>query len=168
MCTVRLPVGARQPLVRLAQIRAQTGAAKSDRRGAVFPALFGAVAFMPSIMYRVLAQTVTERINLICTNVPGPTVPRYLAGARIEAMYPFAPVALGTPLSVALMSYGDVVGVGIDTDPAAIPDPERLARYLGDAVDELERIALPARPKRSRQGTGRVTGRSTRRRETAR
>jgi WS/DGAT/MGAT family acyltransferase len=143
--TVALPVGNPDPLVRLELIRHQTCAAKSDRRGAAYPLLMRAMASMPGFAYRLLARNVTGRINLICTNVPGPAAPRYLAGAKIEALYPFAPVALGTPLSIALMSHGDDYGIGIDTDPAAIPDPELLSRYLAAAVVELEARALPHR-----------------------
>src|SRR6185295_18020597 len=92
---------------------------------------------------RLLARNVTGRINLICTNVPGPAETRYLAGAKIEVMYPFAPVAVGTPLSVALLSYAGTYGIGIDTDPAAIPDPELLHRYLDEAIDEIEQRVHP-------------------------
>ena len=140
---VALPVGEPDPLTRLRVIQRQTHAAKSDRRGAAYPLMMRALASMPGFAYRLLAQSVTGRINLICTNVPGPAAPRYLAGAKVEAIYPFAPVALGTPLSIALMSYGDVYGIGIDTDPAAIPDPELLHRYIASAVDQLEARALP-------------------------
>jgi diacylglycerol O-acyltransferase / wax synthase len=143
MCNVALPVGERDPLVRLERIRVQTYAAKSDRRGAAYPVLMQALAFTPGFVFRLLAQNVTNRINLICTNVPGPPEVRYLAGAKIEVMYPFAPVAVGTPLSVALLSYGDMYGIGIDTDPAAIPDPELLHRYLEEAIDEIERRVHP-------------------------
>jgi WS/DGAT/MGAT family acyltransferase len=143
---VTLPVGEPDPLVRLGRIRTQTRAAKSDRRGAAYPFMMRALASMPGFAYRLLAQNITGRINLICTNVPGPAAPRYLAGAKIEAIYPFAPVALGTPLSIALMSHGDTYGIGIDTDPAAIPDPELLRRYLTVAVDQIEaRARVPAR-----------------------
>jgi len=147
---VALPIGQPDPLLRLARIQRQTGAAKRDRRGAAWPLMMRVMASMPGFAYRLLAQTVTGRVNLICTNMPGPPVQRYLAGAKIEAMYPFAPVALGTPLSIALMSYGDSYGVGIDTDPAAIPDPELLTRYLAAAVDEIEDCAVP-RPTRAEQ-----------------
>jgi diacylglycerol O-acyltransferase len=140
---VTLPVGEPDPLTRLARIQRQTGAAKSDRRGAAYPLMMRALALMPGFAYRLLAQTVTGRVNLICTNMPGPPAQRYLAGARVDAIHPFAPVALGTPLSIALMSYGDTYGIGIDTDPAAIPDPELLSRYLAEAVDEIEARALP-------------------------
>ena len=141
MCNIALPVGEADALVRLDAIRAQTNAVKVDRRGAAYPLVMRALAFMPSVAFRLMAQAVTGRINLICTNIPGPPATRYLAGAKIEAMYPFAPVAVGTPLSIALLSYGDVYGVGIDTDPAAIPDPTLLRRYLAAEIDALERRA---------------------------
>lgn len=139
---VALPVGEPDPLKRLARIQSQCHAAKRDRRGAVYPWLAGVLAMMPTFLYRLLAQTATRQINLICTNMPGPPVERYLAGARVDAIIPFAPVALGVPLSIALMSYGDTYGIGIDTDPAAIPDPEALHRHLTRAVAEIERRAL--------------------------
>jgi diacylglycerol O-acyltransferase len=140
---VALPVGESDPLLRLARIQRQTSAAKSDRRGAAWPLMMRVMASLPGFAYRLLAQTVTGRVNLICTNIPGPPVQRYLAGAKIEVMYPFAPVAVGTPLSIALLSYGDTYGVGVDTDPAAIPDPELLTRYLAASFDEIEDRASP-------------------------
>jgi len=140
---VALPIGESDPLLRLTRIQQQTGAAKSDRRGAAWPVLMRVLASMPGFAYRLLAQAVTGRVNLICTNVPGPTTQRYVAGAQVEVMYPFAPVALGTPLSIALMSYGDSYGIGVDTDPAAIPDPELLTGYLAAAIDEIEARAIP-------------------------
>lgn len=149
--TATLPVGEPDPLRRLARIRHQTAAAKSDRRGATYPLVARVLTFMPTFGYRLLSKAVTGRINLICTNMPGPAERRYLAGARVEAIHPFAPVALGTPLSIALLSYGDTYGIGIDTDPAAIPDPELLHRYLETALDELERRAMPRAETRVRQ-----------------
>jgi WS/DGAT/MGAT family acyltransferase len=140
---VALPVGEADPLVRLARIRQQTGAAKGDHRGAAYPLLTQALSLMPSAAYRMLAQSATRHVNLVCTNMPGPPTERYLAGARVDRIHPFAPVALGVPLSIALMSYGDTYGIGIDTDPAAIPDVEHLHDDLRAAVDEIERCASP-------------------------
>ena len=70
---------------------------------------------------------------------PGPTTPRYLAGARITSVHPFAPVMRGTPLSIALMSYAGRVGFGIDADPTEIPDPARIAALIGREITMLER-----------------------------
>jgi diacylglycerol O-acyltransferase / wax synthase len=155
---VALPVGEPDPLARLARIRQQTNAAKSDRRGAAYPLLTRALSFMPGAAYRMLAQSATRHVNLICTNMPGPPTERYLAGARVDRIHPFAPVALGVPLSIALMSYGDSYGIGIDTDPAAIPDVERLHDDLRAAVDEIEHCASSRSRRRvSANGAGAAT-----------
>lgn len=74
--------------------------------------------------------------------VPGPPRQRYLAGAKVEAVYPFAPVMLGTPLSIALVSYGPTFCVGIDADPAAIPDPSRIVRHLQEEIAAIEAAAV--------------------------
>ena len=163
---VALPIAEPDPLKRLARIQHQTRTAKGDRRSAVYPLLMRALAVMPGFAYRLLAETATRHINLICTNMPGPPTQRYLAGAKVEAIHPFAPVAHGVPLSIALLSYGDTYGVGIDTDPAAIPDPEVLHRYLAAAVDDIEHRAVHrtarAGPPRAKPKARRAAARQTR------
>lgn len=141
MCNVALPIGETDPLRRLTRIQEQTQEAKRDRRGAAYPFLMRLLTLTPSFVIRLMARASTGRINLIVTNVPGPPEVRYLAGARIEEIYPYAPVVVGLPLSIALLSYADTYGIGIDTDPAAIPDPECLHRFLEEAADEIERVA---------------------------
>ena len=123
---VQLPLVERQPGTRLEIVTRQTRAAKSDRRGAAAPIFLQAVALLPGFAFRWLARRSLGKFNLACTNVPGVREPRYMAGARLEALYPFASVVEGTPLVMALLSYAGVMHVGIDTDPEAIPDPERL------------------------------------------
>ena len=43
--------------------------------------------------------------NLTVTNVPGPQVPLYVMGRRLEAFYPKVPLVLNTALGIAIMSY---------------------------------------------------------------
>ena len=140
---VALPVGEVDPLKRLSLITRQTNAAKHDQRGAAVPLLLRALPLIPSFAMRAVAEAATAKINLICTNVPGPPETRYLAGAKVEAIYPFAAITIGLPMVIAFLSYADKFGVGIDTDPAAIPDPELLHRCLEKEIDELEARALP-------------------------
>jgi WS/DGAT/MGAT family acyltransferase len=171
---VHLPIAERDPLVRLQRIHAQTAHAKSNGTGSATQYFMRAAALVPAPIFRAVAQRVSGRVQVICSNVPGPPARRYLAGARIDAVHPFAPVMRGTPLSLALLSYGDTVGIGIDTDPTVIADPARLGRAIERAVDEIERRAARRRPERAaapparraaRQSTR--TGRRSRPRSTA-
>jgi diacylglycerol O-acyltransferase len=142
---VNLPVRERDPLIRLERIRALTKVAKGDGRKAASRLLMNVVSVIPSGVFRWLTRAASGRIHLICSNVPGPPAHRFLAGAKIDAVYPFAPLLLGIPLSIAVVSYGDSLLVGIDSDPAAIPDTERIGQYIQKEFKEIERRALPRR-----------------------
>ena len=136
--TVRLPIAERDASRRLRLVTEQTRAAKSDRRGAAAPLVLQGVSLLPGFAMRWIARRSLGKVNLACTNVPGLRERRYMAGARIDALYPFASVVEGTPLVVALMSYAGVMHVGFDTDPEAIPDPERIHALYEAALAELE------------------------------
>jgi len=139
--TIALPVGEKQAARRLARIVEQTRAAKLDRRGAAAPLLVEALTLLPGAALRLLARGALGRVNVACTNVPGTHHERWMAGARIESIHPFASVVEGTPLVMALLSYAGKMEIGIDTDPEAIPDPHRIATLFGESLDELEALA---------------------------
>lgn len=146
--SIRLPVAERRAERRLADVARQTRSAKSDRRGAAFPFLVEALPWVPAVALRWLARNSLGRVNVACTNIPGIRDRRFMAGSEIQAIYPFASVVKGTPLVVALLSYAGSMDVGIDTDPEAIPDPDRIGALLADGVDEIEALA-----RRSEGGT---------------
>jgi WS/DGAT/MGAT family acyltransferase len=149
-----LPVGEHDSLRRLEKISNHTSVAKGNGRGSGSHLLMQALAFIPGVAFRALSQTIAGKIGLICTNVPGPRTRRYLAGAKVEAIYPFLPTMFGIPLTVALLSYGDTLAVGIDTD--SVCNPRLLCRYVKDELDEIERRVLPYQ---ARNGTVRLPSR---------
>jgi WS/DGAT/MGAT family acyltransferase len=155
---VSLPVAERDPIARLQLIREQTTRAKGDRQGAAYQTLMQAAALIPAAAFRAATRSLAGRVHVICSNVPGPPRQTYLAGAKIDGVLPFAPVMLGTPLSIALASYGPTYGIGIDSDPAAIPDPERIGRGLVEEVDRIERAAARATTAGAIRGPRRPTG----------
>src|SRR6185295_14291446 len=70
--------------------------------------------------------------NMLVTNVPGPPMPLYLLGARIHALYPYAPLFNDHGLGVALFSYAGTLSWGIVGDWDSVPD-------LSDFADCLRR-----------------------------
>lgn len=79
--------------------------------------------------------------NLIVSNVPGPPVPLYLAGARIEHIFPVGPLTVGMGMNVTVMSYGNHVDVGVQVDPALVEDAWELTSA---AAAELEKLVAAA------------------------
>jgi diacylglycerol O-acyltransferase len=75
--------------------------------------------------------------NLVISNVPGPPVPLYFLGARVEALHPLGPVFHGAGLNITVMSNNGRVGVGVIACRESMPDVDDLARRF---PVELERL----------------------------
>ncbi|TFH22618.1 MAG: DUF1298 domain-containing protein [Myxococcales bacterium] len=73
----------------------------------------------------------TRAYNMVVTNVPGPPVPIYFLGARLEEIYPLVPLFSGQGLGIALFSYDGTLSWGFDADWDALPD-------LHDFVEGVE------------------------------
>jgi diacylglycerol O-acyltransferase len=93
--------------------------------------------------------------DLLVTNVPGPQVPLYAAGARLAASYPVLPLAAGHLLTVGVTSYNGEVYIGLTADRDAVRDLDVLAQSLLDALEEL--MDTTVRSVRVRQPTRKAT-----------
>lgn len=75
--------------------------------------------------------------NLVISNVPGPPVPLYFLGARIDAFYPLGPIFHGAGLNVTVMSNNGRVHVGLLGCRDSIPDIQDLADDFPAELDAL-------------------------------
>jgi hypothetical protein len=75
--------------------------------------------------------------NLVVTNVPGPQVPLYAAGAKMLEMFPVVPLAKGQALAIGLTSYDGGVFYGFNADRDAMGDVDMLAGMIPESLDEL-------------------------------
>ncbi len=75
--------------------------------------------------------------NLVISNVPGPPLPLFFMGARIEALHPLGPVFHGAGLNITVMSNNGRVGVGVIACRESMPDVDDLAQRF---PAELERL----------------------------
>jgi diacylglycerol O-acyltransferase / wax synthase len=76
--------------------------------------------------------------NLFVSNVPGPQVPLYVAGARVEGLFPVSAVTDWTGgLNITLFSYDGHLDFGLIACREMVPDVWNLVGYLQDALDEL-------------------------------
>lgn len=79
-------------------------------------------------------------VDFIASNVPGPPVDLFQAGARVQTQFPFGPLA-GAAVNFTLLSGPEFACVGVNSDPAAVPDPETLLECLQQGVDEILKLA---------------------------
>ena len=74
------------------------------------------------------------------SNTPGPASTRYFNGAPLEAIYPISPLMQFRALSIDCVSYAGTLNIGFTGARDTLPHLQRLAVYMGKAVDELERL----------------------------
>ncbi|MGH2686845.1 MAG: WS/DGAT domain-containing protein, partial [Actinomycetota bacterium] len=86
-------------------------------------------------------QRTRASANVVVSNIPGPPVPLYIAGARVEAIYPLGPVVDGSALNITAMSYDGRMHIGLSADRETVPDLELLGDLVARKVDELVAIS---------------------------
>jgi WS/DGAT/MGAT family acyltransferase len=136
---VRLPIGERDPAERLRLINQETARLKASEQARAASLIIEATGFAPPTINRVLAGALARPLtwNLVVSNVPGPQVPLYLLGRRIEAIYPFVPLSpQGRALSIGVLSYDGGVFFGLVGDRDVLADLEELAADLEAALAE--------------------------------
>ncbi len=74
--------------------------------------------------------------DFVATDIPGPPVETFFAGARLEAFYAFAPTT-GAAVNAALVTLAGRPAVGLNIDTGAVPDPATLVECLGQGFEEL-------------------------------
>ncbi len=138
-----LPVDEADPLARLARVRETMERLKSSRQ-AMGAEVLAAVSEWTSATLLSLAVRGAARgrpYNLVVTNVPGPQIPLFMLGARMERCYPVVNLQPKQGLGVALFSYAGTLGLGFTADPDQVPDLYVFADAIVSSFEELERLA---------------------------
>ncbi|MFB6846450.1 wax ester/triacylglycerol synthase family O-acyltransferase [Streptomyces sp. NPDC056373] len=138
---IRLPVDDPDPLARLASVRDAMDRNKDagPNRGA------GAVALLadhvPALAHRLggplVGQAARLWFDLLVTSVPLPSLGLKLGGHPLTALFPFAPLAPGHSLAVAVSTYRGSVHYGLVADAEAVPDLDLFATAVSKEVAAL-------------------------------
>ncbi|GAA2570725.1 wax ester/triacylglycerol synthase family O-acyltransferase [Streptomyces violaceus] len=138
---IRLPADDPDPLARLASVRTAMDRNKDagPNRGA------GAVALLadhvPALAHRLggplVGQAARLWFDILVTSVPLPSLGLKLGGHPLTAVFPFAPLAPGHSLAVAVSTYRGSVHYGLVADAEAVPDLDRFAAAIEEEVQTL-------------------------------
>jgi diacylglycerol O-acyltransferase len=99
------------------------------------------VSGLHDTLYRASVDLLASRAVGSLTNVPGPPVPVYLAGRRVEGMIGFAPLTGDQAISFTIYSYDGKVVVGVACDADLVPESERIVDDVGAAFERLGAMA---------------------------
>ena len=139
------------PLTRLENIMAGTRAMKAQigTFGSLMPKDFPSLGSpwllsgLASLYGRSGLAGVLRVMNVVISNVPGPQMPLYLAGAKMAGLYPVSIVAHGAALNITVQSYMGQLCFGLIACRRALPDVAELALQLERALETLRRMPAP-------------------------
>jgi WS/DGAT/MGAT family acyltransferase len=90
-----------------------------------------------------VADRIPQLANVVISNVPGPPVPLYMAGARMITNYPASIIVHGMALNITVQSYDQSLDFGLMADAQAMPDVRELADAISIAFDDLRALPRP-------------------------
>ncbi|MEO1064523.1 MAG: wax ester/triacylglycerol synthase family O-acyltransferase [Actinomycetota bacterium] len=132
----KVPVGVAEPAERVAALHAATSEVRAERSIGYIEAVSGLLSWMP----QGVIGSMLKKVDFLASNVPGVTVPMYLVGSEVRRFFPFGPTA-GSAVNATLMSYRDWACIGLNTDAAAIPDPEVFTECVDEGFAEVLALA---------------------------
>jgi diacylglycerol O-acyltransferase / wax synthase len=146
MMRISLASTVADPKARLLAINQASKAAKaaSANMNAVMPTDFPSLG-VPWILSGLaalfgrskLANNMAPLANLAISNVPGPNMALYLAGAKMLTYYPVSIVTHSLALNVTVQSYNGSLDFGLIACRKAMPDLPELAKYMQMTFDEM-------------------------------
>lgn len=133
------PVGIDDPFERVLTIREQVRAARNEPAVDAFNTVGPVLAWLPGPVLAQFSGT-TAMNDLQASNVPGIPWDTYVAGAKVERMFPFGPLP-GCGVMATMITHNAVACLGLNFDAAAITEPELFAQCLVEGFDEVIDLA---------------------------
>jgi diacylglycerol O-acyltransferase len=148
--TVKLPTHLADPQARLEEMAGEVLVAKQEFEALPATILQDLSTVVPTALSGLAARALFKLVtvpgvpfNLFVSNVPGPQLPLYIAGARMVGLYPVSAVTEMTGgLNITLFSYDGSLNIGLIACREMVPDVWRMAGYLAAELDALETLAL--------------------------
>jgi diacylglycerol O-acyltransferase / wax synthase len=135
-----IPVGVADPAQRMRILHQRVKEQRAEPALPFTEDVSSVLARLPRAVSVGFIGSMLKAIDLVTSNVPGSPSPVYCSGARIETMVGFGPLS-GAATNITLFSYDGEIQLGINTDRAAIPDPDLFVECLRAGLAEVLAVA---------------------------
>jgi diacylglycerol O-acyltransferase / wax synthase len=135
-----VPIAMPDPVERMRAIGARVKRERAEPLLGFLEGVAGVLNRLPTSLSVSLFGSMLKGIDFVTSNVPGPRREVFTAGAKMDEVYGFGPLS-GAALSVTLFSYAGTCYLAASSDPAAVPDPDRLRDCLEAGFGEVIGVA---------------------------
>ena len=136
------------PLSRLAAVKESIQTVRDDRaslpEAAITPYVLLRAAPLLASQLPAVGRFVPPLFNVKISNTEGSDSPMYFDGARLDAIYPISMLLQFSALSIDCVSYAGTLNIGFTGARDTLPHLQRMAVYLGQALDDLEQLVRAA------------------------
>ncbi|MGZ5405003.1 MAG: WSD1 family O-acyltransferase, partial [Nocardioides sp.] len=136
---LELPTNIDDPARTLEVVRRRMGRIKSGHEAVLDFGIQAVISRLNKRLYRASIELLANRAIGVLTNVPGPQMPLYIAGQKVEGMMGWAPLAADQVMSFTIYSYDGKVFVGLAADARLVPDHQQI---VDGFVDAFRRLSL--------------------------
>ena len=123
---LNLPVGTAGALERLRITKRNMDGIKRSPEAAVFLGILNVFGRTPRPVEDLAVGIFGTKATLVMTNVAGPRQPLYIAGSLIDRMMFWVPHPGALGMGISILSYDDLVTLGVVADAGLVPDPEKI------------------------------------------
>lgn len=131
-----VPIDNDDPRALMREIHSIVATARTEPSNDLVEPLSSILNRLPTTALTSVFGSMMRGTDFTTSNVPGAPFPIYLAGAELLSQFPFGPLA-GGATNITLLSYRNDLNIGINSDPAAIPDGDVLVDSLREGFDEI-------------------------------
>lgn len=136
------PVGERDPLKRIEHIQNFVRNVRTEPALDVVLKIAPIMVRLPTPVLTAIAVNMTAAQDAQISNIPGVAHPIHMAGAHVTHLWPFAPT-VGCAMMISMVSHNGRCCIGINSDRAAVTDPELLNACLREGLDEMLALRQP-------------------------
>ncbi|HTL22560.1 MAG TPA: wax ester/triacylglycerol synthase family O-acyltransferase [Mycobacteriales bacterium] len=144
---VPLPVLTADPVERLLEVAAAAKDQKDASESLGPEAMLQFIGLVPPLLLKGgasvfdrlrLQKVLPPLLSLVVSNMQGPPIPLYCAGAQVTAVYPMGPLIPSSGLNLTVLSNMGKMDVGLLCCPDLVPDVWDIVEALPRAVQTLQ------------------------------
>lgn len=132
-----LPIGEANPLRRLQRVADNMREIKSSRQAIMTFGVLAALGMAPSGVQRFALELFSRKGSAVATNVPGPQMPLFMAGAEVSDLMFWVPQTGSIGVGISILSYNGRVHFGLISDGKCIAKPQEVIKRFQPEFETL-------------------------------